>query len=109
MSHRYMVESAGRVSIKYATILFHNKESEKVAAKHLQRTENNCNHYTDNNRSKHKTFTRPYFFRAVLAEHKRNDNPGKNHNPYQQKGKYTLAELLTTHPFDAEIKLWRKF
>jgi hypothetical protein len=35
------------------------------------------------------------------------DNARENKNPHQQEHKYPIAELLTAHPFDAEIKLGR--
>lgn len=112
INHRYMVQPSGSVSKKLDKldiVAFPKIESKEVAAQHLHRTKYYRNHNTENNCGKHQTFTQPYFLGAISAEYQRNDNTGKNDNTDQQKYKYPLAELLTAHTLDAEVKLGRNF
>ena len=79
----------------------------QISAQHLQSPKNHCNDNTENDGTKHHTLAQPHLFWTVLAEQERDDNPGKYHNPHQQKYENSLAELLAAHPFDTEIQLGR--
>ena len=90
-------------------MFLHQKYSEKVATQHLHGAYDHGNNYTYNYCSKHESLAQLHLFRPVLAEHKCNDDSGKNNDTYQQEYEYPLAKLLTAHPFDTEVKFWGNF